>query len=206
MLALLVMASLSEGAAAQETGGQSRPFLQYARAGVGVTSMEAPREEFPIQPVLERSFSLGFSLGARQVLELSVGFLRSETTEDWPDDPEVILGEAPYTVSLRAIPVEATIQRRFSSLRVGGVEPVAGLGMSWTAVKDTWQSDTPAESSRSSVFGGTAVAGIQTTVFDRVSAVIQGQYRTAVYSKERFVQAIELGGFSVRTGLQVSFE
>lgn len=203
-LAFLLLPLFGNEAAAQEDRESTGSF-EYVRVGAGVTSLEPPRENFPIRPVFEPSLALGFALGDGHTLEISAGYFRFETTEEWPDDPEVFPGEAPYTVSLRAVPVEAMYRHRFSSLRLAIFEPVVGLGGTWAFAKDTWQSDTPAESSSTSVFGGAAVLGLRAPVIDGMSAVVHGKYRRMVNSDDRYVQAIGFEGFSAQASIQVSF-
>lgn len=158
-----------------------------------------------MNPALEPSVALGIALGDPHVLGIDVGYLRSKTTEEWPDDPDVFPGPAPYTVSLRAIPIEVTYRYHLPMLRVGGLQPVVGVGPNWMLVTDTWESDTPAESRRTSVFGGTALVEIQLPVVGRLSAVVHGQYRWTVEPEERYPRAVGLDGFSAQGGLQVSF-
>jgi len=204
-LALLLLSLFGNEAVAQEDRGSTGSFFEYVRVGAGVTSLEAPRENFPVRPVVEPSLALGFALGNGHTLELSAGYFRFETTEEWPGTPEIPPAEAPYTVSLRAVPVEAMYRHRFSFLRLAIFEPVVGLGGTWAFVKDTWQSDTPAESNSTSVFGGTAVLGLRARVIDGVSVVVHGKYRRIANADDRYVQAIGFEGFSAQAGIEFSF-
>lgn len=203
-LGLLLLISLGNEATAQEKGESPGFFLEYVRFGAGVTSLEAPRDNFPVRPVLESSLALGFALGATHTVEVSAGYFRFETTEEWPGNPEMPPAEAPYTVSLRAVPVEAMYRHRFSSLSLASLVPVAGLGVTWAFVKDTWQSDTPAQSSSTSLFGGAAVLGLRARVIEGMSVVAQGKYRRTVDPDDRHVQAIGIEGFSAQVGAQIS--
>lgn len=203
-LVLLLLVPFVREAPAQRARESTGSFLEYVRLGAGITSLEAPRENIPVRPVLEPSLGLGVALGDTHTLELSAGYFQFETTEKWPEDPEAPPGEAPYTVSLRAVPMEAMYRHQFSSLQLAVLEPVVGLGVTWAFVKDTWMSDTPAESSSTSVFGGTAVLGLRASVTNGVSVVAQGKYRRTVDPGDRYMQAIGFEGLSAQVGVQVS--
>ena len=93
----------------------------------------------------------------------------------------------------------------FTSWQVGGVAPLAGLGATWTLLEDTWKSDTPAESSSTSVLGATAFLGLEANLSESVAAVVRGQYRETIDAGDRFMQHIGLEGASAHAGLQVCF-
>ena len=180
-------------------------YRWYARISAGVTFLEASRDEFPVQRALEPSLTLGFAPDGGHALELSVRYLQSETTEEWAEKPSTFYGEAPYTISVRAVPVELAYRYRFSNWQASGIAPLAGLGATWTLVEDTWRSDTPAESSSTSVLGATAFLGLEANLSESVAAVVRGQYRETIDAGDRFVQHIGFGGASAHAGLQVYF-
>lgn len=81
---------------------------------------------------------------------------------------------------------------------------MTGLGRTCAVVKDTWQPDTPAESSSTSVFGGTAILGLRARVLDDVSVVVHGKYPRMANAEDRYVQAIGFEVFSAQAGIVLS--
>jgi hypothetical protein len=192
-LPLLVLSCLAAPAAAQGPG-------PYLRVSLGAARVEAPGDRFQTEPVAQPSAALGIGPGGGRSVELRAAWLRTETTERIPDGAP--RGDAPSTVGIRALQLGAAVQNRlpFPGERV---YPVVALGASWTSVVDTWESDTPQESRRTSVWGADASAALVARLAGPASLVARGGYRFAGDGDGRPVRTIGLSGAFADVGLQL---
>lgn len=190
---LLTLASFATPAEAQQT-------RRYLRFSVGLTQLQRAGNQFPAASALQPTLTLGLALTGAHSIGVAVSYLRSEATEHWTPG----YSEAPYTIGVRAIPVEVRYQYRFP-LAVGPVRPLAAIGGSWVAVRDTWTSDTPTESSAASVYGLTGAIGLLAELGPQTAIVLRGGYRGVTRASGRPPRHIGLSGFMLDGGVEVHF-
>ena len=177
-------------AVAFECRGQS---AFYARVGLEVAQVQPPRAEFALSAARHPSLTLGQAFTDRHAIELRLNRITAEGTE--PSRPGV---EAPYTIAVRATAVDlGYIYRK----QLGRFEPRMGAGFLWIPVSYSWQSDTPTETARTSLFGIISSFAVAIQLPGPFSAVGRAAYQHA--GEARSPTRIGLSGVRLEGGLEL---
>ena len=190
---------LAVGCVATSAGAQQP--RRYIRLSLGSTQLQSAGIGFPAPSSSQPTLTLGFAFSESHSIGLAISHLEAKATEAWAGP---LAGEAPYTLTVRAIPLEIRYQYRFSQ-HVGPVHPLATLGGLWVPVRDTWTSDTPAESSDASVYGINGSVGLVADVGSQAGIVFRGGYRAVTNPSDRPSQRIGLSGFWLDGGVELRF-
>jgi len=180
-------------------GGQQP--RRYIRLSLGSTQLQSAGIGFPAPSSSQPMLTLGFGFTGSHSIGLAVSHLEAKTTGAWQGP---LAGEAPSTLTVRAIPLELRYQYRFSQ-HVGPVHPLATFGGLWVPVRDTWTSDTPAESSEAFVYGINGSVGLLADVGSQAGVVFRGGYRAVTNPSARPSQRIGLSGFWLDGGVELRF-
>ena len=135
-------------------------------------------------------------------LEIAMGHLEETQTQgNWHPSQ----GEAPYTVGFEAYPVQLSYVLFVPNL-IRPVQPFFRIGGDWVRLKDTYRSDTPEESFKTSFLGGHTGAGIRAMLGPFLWCSIGGEYRVFREDHGRPPLAINLNGWALRgsIGLRIS--
>lgn len=206
VIIVLLWGLLSEASAQPVLSHRTQSYIDL---GMGLAQLEAPREGFPMRPVVEPSVTLGYVWDHGQSIELRGSYLHFKTTGGSTDSGPV--HERVTTVSLRGLPLEASYQFEPPRLHVGKVRPLLGLGATWIPIWSFWESDVPAKGKYVSGFGGLAYLGSTIGVNDRVSVRTRAGYRYTRRSDAylvrgaRYVQGLRVRGFFFDVGLRFFF-
>jgi hypothetical protein len=169
------------------------------RAGLFVDRV--PVSGFTDTSVTHVSVMAGISLTPCHALELAVGRLEDTMTDpDWTPSQ----GEAPLQVGLEAFPVQASYVLTVPAPGFP-VRPVLSIGGDWASVTDSYQSDTPRESVRSSLLGIHFGAGLRAAFRERVWLALGGEYRFFQENDARPARSLELDGWSLKGGIGIAF-
>ena len=174
---------------------------RYIRLSLGSTQLQSAGIGFPAPSSSQPTLMLGFALTENHSIGVAVSHLQAEATEVWGGP---LAGETPYTLTVRAIPLEVRYKYRFSR-HVGPVHPLATLGGLWVPVRDTWTSDTPTESSGASAYGINGSVGLLADVGSQAGIVFRGGYRAVTNPSDRPSQRIGLSGFWLDGGVELRF-
>jgi hypothetical protein len=161
----------------------------YARGGFEVAQIHFPRSQFPLSSANYPSVAFGHVFRGSQAIEARLNRIDARSTEP---------GREAYTIEVRATAVELGYLYR-QELR-GPVEARAGVGLLWIPTTYTWQSDTPAETARASLFGVSPSAGVALRLPGSFRLVGRAAYQLA--HEERSPVRVRLNGFRLEGGLE----
>ena len=136
----------------------------------------------------------GFDLTPMHGAELAIGYLEeSQTQGDWSPSQ----GEAPYRVGIEANPVQLSYVLSFPNPGLP-VQPYFRIGGNWVRLTDTYRSDTPEESARTSLFGGHSGVGLKAMLGPYVRISVGAEYRAFQEDEARPPLAIDMDGWVLR--------
>jgi outer membrane protein W len=182
------MTVIPESAGAQES-------RRYVSVSAQADQLKSPAPEFSVDRAIHPAIAVGYLWKTGHSLEVSASHLEAESTE-----PRSMGAEAPYTLGVRATPVE--IRYQYRRLRNSAVSPLVGVGFLLCSVTDRWSSDTPTESLRSAVWGVTGSAGIAARVAAGASGVVRAGFRRTSDTRARSVRHIGLNGYTMSAGIE----
>lgn len=184
---------------------------RYVRVTLGSAALQPASAQFPSPGnVSAPALAVGLVSAGGHGVELRVSRLRGETMQYvYPITamftyPTTCCIEAPYTVGVRATPIELGYfyQPRFFD---GLLRPRVGVGGIAAHVVDRWHSDTPTEESSAWQFGASVSAGLAVRLAGSASLVVQGGYQRLAASADRPPRHIGLSGRRLGAGFELGF-
>jgi hypothetical protein len=166
----------------------------FAQLSFGATRLQPPGADFTLPLVRHTTFSLGRLLNDRHGIEVRLSRFDIETTQ--PREPSA---ESGTTVGIRATSAELGYFYRLSAL--GIIQPRVGLGIAWIPVRNWWQSDTPRETERRSVYAMTPSLAFDIPLAGPFALELRSGYQLA--GQAGSPGRIGLTGFHVAGGVQL---
>lgn len=185
--------------AAQEMTEAPGPLR--ARVALYLAEVTPPRGAFSMNRAAQGEVALGWKVDGRHSVELGVGYLQREETEEWGGPAA---GEVSLRVSARAFPVRVSYLLSLP-VSIAWFRPFVSGGVDWFPVTDRWQSDTPAQKHRSSLWGVHLFLGLEFPLGRTGLLDVRAGHRCLTEGDRRPGSSVGLEGYVMGVGVGVRF-